>query len=91
MELHVSATTTEILTERAKTHGDYKVTAEIAVATKHLWSNQHGWTRLTATQVESLDMIASKVARILSGNPHAADHWADIQGYAQLVADELKQ
>jgi hypothetical protein len=90
MELQLSATET-ILEERAKTHGDYKTTAEIAVATKHLWSNQEGWTRLTATQVESLDMIASKVARILSGNPHAVEHWEDISGYAQLVVDNLQQ
>jgi hypothetical protein len=80
----------EILAERAKTHGDYKITAEIAVATKHLWSNQEGWTRLSATQVESLDMIASKVARILSGDPHCVDHWVDVAGYAQLVVDDLK-
>jgi hypothetical protein len=32
---------------------------------------------------ESLDMIAHKVARVLSGhNPHDSQHWEDIAGYA---------
>jgi len=32
---------------------------------------------------ESLDMIAHKIARVLSGNnPHDFQHWEDIAGYA---------
>jgi len=32
---------------------------------------------------ESLDMIAHKIARVLSGNnPHDSQHWEDIAGYA---------
>ena len=42
-------------------------------------------------QVESLDMIASKISRILNGNPNHIDNWDDIAGYAKLVADRLRQ
>jgi hypothetical protein len=36
-------------------------------------------------QQEALDGIATKVARILSGNPNCADHFADIAGYIALA------
>jgi hypothetical protein len=87
----LSNTTTEILTERAKTHGDFRNTAELGQGAKLIWRSESGWSRLTPTQREALDMIASKIARILCGNPHAADHWVDIQGYAQLVAEDLQR
>ena len=45
---------------------------------------------LDADQVEALDMIATKIARILNGNPDHVDSWIDIAGYATLVADRLK-
>ena len=35
---------------------------------------------------EALDMIASKIARILSGDATHVDHWVDIGGYAELGA-----
>ena len=44
---------------------------------------------LDADQQEALDMIAHKIGRILAGDPNYADSWADIAGYAQLVANRL--
>lgn len=41
-------------------------------------------------QKEALEMIASKIARILNGNTNNEDSWRDIAGYATLVADRLK-
>jgi len=46
--------------------------------------------RLDADQIEALDMIAHKIARILNGDPNYADSWDDIAGYAKLVGDRLK-
>ena len=40
-------------------------------------------------QLEALDMIAHKIARIINGDPDYADSWHDIAGYAKLVADRL--
>ena len=34
--------------------------------------------------MEALEMIAHKIARILSGDADYADNWVDIAGYAQL-------
>jgi len=44
---------------------------------------------LAHDQAESLDMIIHKIGRIVNGNPDVVDHWLDIAGYAQLVADRL--
>jgi hypothetical protein len=38
---------------------------------------------------EALDMMASKIARIVSGDHQFKDHWIDIVGYATLVVDSL--
>jgi hypothetical protein len=37
-------------------------------------------------QRESLDMIQHKISRILNGDPNIVDSWADIAGYAHIVA-----
>jgi hypothetical protein len=46
--------------------------------------------RLDDDMQESLDMIAHQIGRIIAGDPGFADHWADIAGYAQLVANRLE-
>lgn len=40
-------------------------------------------------QLEALEMIARKLARIINGDPNYADSWVDIADYAKLVADRL--
>jgi hypothetical protein len=39
---------------------------------------------------ETLQMICTKMARIINGDSTYADSWIDIAGYAQLVADHLQ-
>jgi hypothetical protein len=41
-------------------------------------------------QWEALEMIASKMSRIVNGNPDKVDNWHDIAGYATLIADRLR-
>lgn len=41
-------------------------------------------------QLEALEMIAHKIARIINGDPNYADSWVDIAGYAKLVSDRLE-
>ena len=45
--------------------------------------------RIVADQLEALDMIFSKIARIINGDPNYADSWHDIAGYAKLIDDRL--
>jgi hypothetical protein len=41
-------------------------------------------------QIEALEMILHKIARIVNGDENHIDSWHDISGYATLVADRLK-
>jgi hypothetical protein len=81
-----------LLAEREKTHGDYEIHSAITqdlkrVITHHVADLDR---RLDPDMQESLDMIAHKIGRIIAGNPAEPDHWRDIGGYAQLVANRLE-
>ena len=78
------------LKDRQQTHGDFKTHAAISQELKSvLW--KHDFHGLDNHQVEALEMICHKIARILNGNPNTHDHWHDIAGYATLVAKELEK
>jgi len=74
-----------VLSERQQTHGDFKTNAEISQTLKNIFS---GYTIHNPVHREALDMIAVKLSRILSGQPHHADHWLDISGYALLAVEQ---
>ena len=78
-----------LLAERRETHGDYADHAAVTQQLKAIFHNHWGWGRLDNVQRETLDMIAHKAGRILSGNPNHVDHWDDIAGYARLVSQRL--
>lgn len=82
--------TTQLVSERENTHGVYTLTAEVAHRIKDAvaWGDNKG---LHSYMRESLDMIATKMARIVSGDCYQLDHWQDIQGYAELVIKEIKK
>lgn len=75
-----------VLSERGGTHGAFKDNAAGAQRIKDILRDGENWRRMSDVQRESLDMIAHKIARILSGNPFYRDHWVDIAGYAKLAA-----
>ena len=74
-----------ILVTREATHGDFTLTAKIAQDLKEAY--RWGPAETNARQREALDMICTKIARIMSGNPNTLDHWDDIAGYAKLGAE----
>ena len=80
-----------LLADRAKTHGRFEEVALCSQRTKELWRQQPNWSKLTDCQREALEAIASKVARILCGNPSYPDHFRDIAGYAELVVNRLNE
>lgn len=79
----------DILDEREKTHGSYASTAAMAQMLKDCMKNSQNWLTMDDTQREALDLISTKIARILSGNPREIDHWVDVAGYANLIVREL--
>lgn len=82
----------QILDERGKRYGKFTGHAEISQQLKRILFTYQSVRRcsLDHDQLEALDMICHKIARILNGDPNYADSWVDIAGYAQLVADRLE-
>lgn len=70
--------------------GGYADTAEISQDLKGIIRNSLNWAQcnLSSAQMESLDMIANKLARVLCGNADHTDTWHDIAGYATLAESD---
>lgn len=80
----------ETLAERQTTHGDFGEHARVTQNLKSMAHDGLNWRegRLSAAQMEAIDMILHKLGRVLAGDPDFHDHWHDICGYAKLVADK---
>jgi hypothetical protein len=84
---------TSLLNQRESTHGDYEDTARIAGKLKALIHQEtvnrqrRGQQNLTFKQLESLDLISTKIGRIIAGDANNPEHWEDIAGYARLIVE----
>lgn len=78
-----------LLADRLKTHGDFTDHATAAQFLKDWYRSWPNWHKLTPMQKETMEMIAHKQARILTGDPNVADHWEDIAGYAKLIVQRI--
>jgi hypothetical protein len=78
-----------LLKERGKRYGAFDAHAKVTYDLKRILMPFH--SKLEDDQKEALDMICHKLGRIVNGDPHYADSWVDIAGYAQLVADRLQK
>lgn len=83
--------TDTILEARGKVYGAFDDHAEISQGLKLELNQLESWNRLDADQKEALEMICHKMARIMNGDPDYVDNWADIAGYARLVAKRLEK
>lgn len=87
--------TSELVTERGKTHGRFKdhssCTQDLkSVIKAHLeMRGKRNQSCLSDQQIEALEMIAHKIGRIIAGNPDFDDHWQDIAGYAHIANKEF--
>ena len=86
----IRATLNERAATHGSTHGGYTDVAHQAQILKEVMRANPGWHKLDWHERETLEMNATKIARILCGNPHFHDHWHDIAGYATLSADRNK-
>lgn len=86
--------TAQVLEERGTRYGKFMSQAQIAQSI-HIVLEQGmqltGKNRFSFApdQLEAVNMIVNKLARIYNGDPHYSDSWRDIAGYATLVADRL--
>lgn len=70
--------------ERMFTHGDWKSQSATADALLEVLSKTKNWHNLRPYQRQALTLIATKISRIVNGDPTHEDHWDDIGGYALL-------
>ena len=68
-------------------HGSYTDNARIAQNLKAMLHGEDAWAGLEPWQQESLDMICSRMGRILAGNPAHPKHWFGIINFANLGLD----
>jgi len=82
----------KVLDTRAEQYGSFMQSADTVIRIKGIMHNAvaRNEVHLYPDQLQALDMIATKISRIVNGNPNHADSWTDIAGYATLVADRLQ-
>lgn len=79
----------ELISRRGETHGSFDEVAEIARSLKDWLRHGSAWSRLSPIQREALESKATKLARIVCGDPNFPDHWLDDAGYTWLVLSRL--
>lgn len=79
----------EILDERGSRYGDFIDNATIAQAMK-MAAIGNVWADMDADAREAIDMICTKISRIVTADWRYVDNWRDIEGFAKLVADRLE-
>ncbi len=79
------------LADRSDTYGNFWDNAIVMQRLKILFRQGRNWRALTANKQEALDMIASKIGRILGGEISQRDSWLDIAGYAMLVVNSIEE
>lgn len=77
------------LAARDARYGSFGTNGKIAQELKAVMRRSPKWGALSGAQAEALDMFASKISRILTGDPDYADNWHDIAGYATRVEATL--
>lgn len=73
------------LNSREKLYGPFEDCAYVAQNIKAAFRDSRNWDTLSKDKKEALEMIASKIARILNGDSNCSDSWHDISGYARLA------
>jgi hypothetical protein len=76
--------TTKIIAERGKTHGNFMMQATTAQQLKHVMRTTPNWPDLHPQQREALEMLATKLSRLLHGSPQHVDHWTDAAAFLGL-------
>lgn len=83
---------TKTLLARNKTHGDFRTQGDIAQWMKDcVREYPHKWRGMQSYKRDAIDMILSKISRIVAGDSDHEDHWVDIAGYANLVIRAIEK
>lgn len=70
-----------LLDRRGATHGDYRAMSTCIQQIKAVMRMGSKWIDMSEPQKEALELIATKIGRIIEGDPEYLDHWIDGAGY----------
>lgn len=84
-------TVEKVLDERGTRYGPATEQFPLAQSIKSAMRSHPKWDELPYVVRETLEMIATKISRIITGDPLYDDNWIDIAGYAQIVARDAKE
>lgn len=79
-----------ISNDRNRTHGDPHLQFWMAQTIKGALREGPRWAVLSPQERETLEMLATKLSRIVCGSSHS-DHYKDIAGYAVIAAEGVEQ
>lgn len=79
------------LAERGSRYGSWREQSRVTQNIKDAMQQTANWARLPEYMRETLEQIANKFARILSGDFMYDDNWHDVVGYAKLAEECLLQ
>lgn len=88
--MHSDQKLAETLADRGKDYGDYDMMCLTIQSLKSVLHVSPGWAKLSPAHQEALDMITTKMGRVVTGNPNKKDTWIDIQGYAKKAEESCK-
>lgn len=77
------------LEKRHARYGKFMDNSQFAQQMKTAMRAQPSWNMLESDQQEALDQVASKIGRILTGDPNYTDSWHDLAGYPTLIEKRL--
>jgi hypothetical protein len=78
------------LAERGSRYGSFADQGKIEQNIKRAMHDSPNWASLPDDSKSALEMIATKVSRILKGDPEYDDSWRDIAGYSTLIVNRIE-
>ena len=81
----------DLLKDRGSRYGDFGVQAQTARAIKGTFESASNWSYLPPYMQEGLDLVATKLSRMLCGDYMYLDNVVDIIGYMTLVKTEMEK
>jgi len=81
----------DTLAERGSRYADFRDNAIVAQDIKEVFRDSPNWNKLPGYMQEGLDMFASKISRMLTGDFLYDDNIHDVIGYAKLMQDRMAQ
>lgn len=81
----------DLLKDRGSRYGDFGVQSQTAQAIREAFQTGDNWDDLPAYMREGLDLVATKLSRMLCGDFMYMDNVVDIIGYMTLVKTEMEK